>query len=158
MKPTSSTSWSKQDYLKIREYSISKAKSRLLKTQERYKRDFNKKVNTLSHRNFRTEDLVFVNVRDIPAEKFLSERRRNKLDPETMGPFVVIEYHGHTLDIDVNGIPECITSYRARPAPGNVEYRNSDDPDTDSITNEIGEPIEGKTSSSRQTARQFRSS
>ncbi len=63
---------------------------------------------------------------------------------------MVIENHGHTLDIDVNGIPECISPDRVRPAPGNVEHRESDDPDTDIITNGIGEPIIDKTSPSRQ--------
>ncbi len=48
-------------------------------------------------------------------------RERNNLDPKTMGPFVVIENHGRTLDIDVNGIPECIASDRVRSAPGNIE-------------------------------------
>ncbi len=39
---------------------------------------------------------------------------------------------------------------RVRPAPGNVEQRKSDDPDTDIITNEIGEPIIDKPSSLRR--------
>lgn len=87
--------------MKILEASISKAKSRLLKTQERYKGDFDKKVKTFPNRNIRTGDLVFLDVRDSPAEKVMLGRRRNKLEPKTMGPFVVIADHGHTLDIDL---------------------------------------------------------
>ncbi len=56
-------------------------------------------------------------MRDITAEKVLLGRQRNKLDPRTVGPFVVIDNHGHTLDIDVNEIPECIASDRVRLAP-----------------------------------------
>ncbi len=60
-------------------------------------------------------------------------RERNKLDLKTMGPFVVIENHGHTLDIDVNGIPECIASDRVRSAPGNIEQHEPVNRHTDSV-------------------------
>ncbi len=66
-----------------------------------------------------------------------------------MGPFVVIANHGHTLDIEVNGIPECIASNRVRPAPGRVEPQNSDAPETESVRDEIEKPVEHTNSSSR---------
>ncbi len=99
LEPSSSPSCSRQHYLKILDASISTARSRLLKTQERYKRDFDKKFNTFPNINLRAGDLVFLDMRDSPAEKVLLGRRRNKLDPKPMGPFVVIANHGHTLDI-----------------------------------------------------------
>ncbi len=66
------------------------------------------KVNTFTNISLRAGDLVFLEMRDSPAEKVLLGRRRNKLDPKPLGPFVVITNHGHTLDIDVNGILECM--------------------------------------------------
>ncbi len=125
LEPSSSPSWSRQDYPKNPRCFHLEARFRLLKTQERYKRDFDKKVNTFPNINLRAGDLVFLDIRDSPAEKVLLGRRRNKLDPKTRSPFVVIENHGHTLDIDANGIPECISSDRVRPAPGNVEHGES---------------------------------
>ncbi len=88
-------------------------------------------------------------MRDSPAEKGLLGRRRNKLDPKTMCPFVVIANHGHTLDIEVNGIPECIASDRVRPAPRRVEPQKSDVPDTESVRDEIEKPAGRTNSSSR---------
>ncbi len=122
----------------------------LAENPTKVQRDFDKTVNTFPNRNLRTGDLLFLDVRDSPAEKVLFERRRNKLDPKTMGHFLVSENRGHTLDIDVNGIPERILPDRVTPAPGNVEHRKSDDLDTDIITNGIGKPIIDKTSPSRR--------
>ncbi len=65
-----------QDYLKNPEVSISSAKSRLLKTQERYKRDFNKKCNTLPNKILKAGDLVFLDLRDSPEEKGMLPRPR----------------------------------------------------------------------------------
>ncbi len=59
---SSSTSCSKQYYPTILEASMSGAKSRMLKTRERYKRDFDKKFNTFPNKNPRTGDLVFSDV------------------------------------------------------------------------------------------------
>ncbi len=61
-----------------------------------------------------------------------------------MGPFLVTENHGHTPDIDMNGIPECIAFDLVRPATGKVQHQESDTPDTDSIKDGIGKPVQHK--------------
>ncbi len=74
-------------------------------------------------RNLKTGHLIFLDIRDSPAENILRERKINKLDFKTMGPYAVFTYKSHKLDMAVNGIPECRSSDRVLPAPhgaGNV--------------------------------------
>ncbi len=66
-----------------------------------------------------------------------------------MGPFVVIANHGHTLDIDINRIPECIASDRVRPAPGRIEPKDYDVSGTESVRDEIVKALGHTNSSSR---------
>ncbi len=69
LEPSSSMSWSKQDYLEILEASISRAKLASAETPREVKKDFQEKVSTFPNKNLKGGNLVSLDVR---------ERRRRK--------------------------------------------------------------------------------
>ena len=126
--PISSPGYSRAAFLESLQKTIEKTRGSLLRMQARYKADFDKKVLPMS-RSLRTGDLVFLNARHTPLEERLLKRTRNKLDHLTIGPFSVVENHGNTIVINVEGVPERINADRIVPSPAleRIEVPRSDD-------------------------------
>jgi len=108
--------WSRDHWVQRLTTTYAKAKSSLQRMQNRYKKDFDKAVKS-PNRKLRAGDKVFLHLEGTSQEETLLGRTRSKLDFKSMGPYVVIANNGYTFDIDVDGIPERVSSDRIRPAP-----------------------------------------
>jgi len=111
-----SRAWSRDQWNKSLKQAYAKTNKSLLRVQERYKRDFDKSVSS-PNRYLRAGDPVFVDFSESSKEDSVLGRARNKLDFKTFGPYTVVHNFGHSLDIEIDGIPERVSSDRVRPAP-----------------------------------------
>ena len=62
-------------------------------------------------------DLVYLDARNTPLEERVLVRTRSKLDHQTLGPSQVTENLGHTVVIEIEGIPERMSADRIWLAP-----------------------------------------
>ena len=103
-RPEAST---KADFLNRLSSSLEGARSRLKKSQARYKRDFDRRVRE-SQRELRKGDYVYL---DVP------EKPKSKLAPLAQGPYRVLKAKRHTIRIDRDGVDEKVNVDRVTPAP-----------------------------------------
>jgi len=122
--------WSRDHWVQQLTTTYAKANASLKRMQERYKRDFDKAVRT-PNRHLRAGDKVFLHLEGTSQEETLLGRTRSKLDFKSLGPYVVISNNGHTFDIDVEGIPERVSSDRVRPAPSSSIVQAEADNETE---------------------------
>jgi len=107
--------------------AYAKANKSLLRMQERYKKDFDKSVRS-PNRNLRACDPVFVDFGESSTEDKLLGRPRNTLDFKIFGPYPVIANYGHSLDVDLDGLPERISADRVRAAPKSTTVEKEESP------------------------------
>ena len=101
-------------FLKRLDVAITKARAALTKTQQRYKRDFDKRVRQTNQR-LRPGDFVYLN----PTE---DGKQRTKLTSPAVGPYRVLLNDDHTVYIDRDGLVERVSANRVvyAPPPANV--------------------------------------
>ena len=105
----------KADFISRLDVAIQKAYESLSRTQERYKKDYDKSV-IRANRFIRAGDWILL---DNP------ETSPSKLEFHAQGPFRVLSNDGHTFTIDRNGVLERVSSDRLVASPPPVEVPNS---------------------------------
>ena len=92
------------------------ATEKLTKAQERYKRDFDKRVRPLTHA--KTGDMVYVS-REQPTRASPGDNpRKHKLSSKAIGPFEVLDSDQHTVTVlREDGFIERVTRNRTSRAP-----------------------------------------
>jgi len=88
--------------------AYNKANQSLKPMQARYKLEFDTSVRS-PNRNLRAGDKVYLDLSKSSQEQALLEsfeRAKSKLEFKSQGPYTIIANHGHSLDVEINGIPE----------------------------------------------------
>jgi len=138
-----SRAWSRDQWNKTLKQAYNKANKSLNRMQARYKRDFDKSVSS-PNRNLRAGDRVFVDFTESSHDETKLERSKSKLDYKTGGPYTVIANFGHTFDVEIDGIPERLSSDRVRPAPLTTTAVDNTSPDLrvapQSVDRPLGDP------------------
>jgi len=133
--------WSRDQWNKTLMQAYNKANQFLKRMQARYKRDFDKSVRS-PNRNLRAGDRVCLDLSKSSQEQTLLERAKSKLEFKSQGPYTVIANHGHSLDVDINGIPERVSSDRVRPAQQTTAVaQNSTDPTSPDVHGKSSTPV-----------------
>ena len=99
--------------------TIEHAYTRLLATQARYKRDFDKRIRKIKQR-IRTGDYVYIDPTD-------GLSKTGKLQSPALGPFRVIRKDERTYVIDRNGATERVNADRVTYAPPPGDAPTKDD-------------------------------
>ena len=99
----------KNDYARRLDGAIQMAYSRLMKTQQRYKRDLDKRIKKIK-RNIREDDDVYIDPTDGMSKTV-------KLESSALGTFRVLKNDGRTLVIQRNEDVERINADRITYAP-----------------------------------------
>ena len=101
------TAGRKADFVNRLDEAINRAYASLIRTQARYKADYDKTIRKANH-NIRAGDWIYL---DNP------ERTPGKLETHAQGPFEVLASDGHTFTIQRDGITERVSSDRLTAAP-----------------------------------------
>ena len=116
---TRPTQEQRNDYVRRLDDTIEHAYTRLLATQARYKRDFDKRIRKIKQR-IRSGDYVYIDPTD-------GLSKTGKLQLPALGPFRVIRKDERTYGIDSNGATERINADRVTYAPPPEKARTKDD-------------------------------
>jgi len=77
------------------------------------------------NRNLRAGDKLFIDISKSSKEETLLEHKKLKLHFKSQGPYTVIATYGHSMDVEVDSIPERVSSDRVRPAPNTTTQVDS---------------------------------
>ena len=132
---TRPTQEQRNDYVRRLDDTIEHAYIRLLATQARYKRDYDKLIRNIKQR-IRAGDYVYIDPRDGLTKK-------GKLQSQALGPFRITQKDERTYVIDRNGATERINADRETyaPHPENAPTKDENDTTTEHLEKNTDGPI-----------------
>ena len=120
---------SKAAFAERLETAIAKTRTALNATQERYKRDFDKRVRNVNTR-LRLGDYVYLDPTD-------GVTKRKKLEPVAIGPFRVLHANERNVYIDRDGLVENVSADRVVYAPPPPNVKTPTPATSHDITNKV---------------------
>lgn len=93
------------------EETIRRSREQLLAAQATYKQTFDRRVRE-KNKSLTIGDYVYLDAKHLEDTSAENRRRRSKLDHLSVGPYRILEVQSHTYTIDIDGVPETISSDR----------------------------------------------